>query len=256
MPIVRSGAMAAICVSFRERRTMPRLDAARNLPLAAAPDIAMTPFVLTGFAVLVVCTSILSGIFGMAGGVILIGVLLSFMPVPAAMALHGATQIAANLSRAFMWRRHIRIATALFYVAGALGAVLLWSLFLYVPERAHAFVALGLIPFAVRLVPDAWQGRPENRLDAVLYGAICMTAILMGHFAKLVYFGALIDDVVFEEPHVLAVAIAMAVLGTSLGGLVLERMKDVAFRRWADGIVNAVSLWYLGYGLYLLFVKA
>ncbi|MCZ8312297.1 MAG: sulfite exporter TauE/SafE family protein [Magnetospirillum sp.] len=267
---------------------MPRLDAARNLPLAAAPDIAMTPFVLTGFAVLVVCTSTLSGIFGMAGGVILIGVLLSFMPVPAAMALHGATQIAANLSRAFMWRRHIRTATALFYVAGALGAVLLWSLFLYVPERAHAFVALGLIPFAVRLVPDAWQGRPENRLDAVLYGAICMTAILMtgvagpmldafflrgkfdrreivatksavqsfGHFAKLVYFGALIDDVVFEEPHVLAVAIAMAVLGTSLGGLVLERMKDVAFRRWADGIVNAVSLWYLGYGLYLLFVKA
>jgi uncharacterized membrane protein YfcA len=77
-----------------------------------------------------------------------------------------------------------------------------------------------------------------------------------GHFAKLVYFGALIDDVVFEEPHVLAVAIAMAVLGTSLGGLVLARMKDVAFRRWADGIVNAVSLWYLGYGLYLMFVKA
>jgi uncharacterized membrane protein YfcA len=248
----------------------------------------MTPLILAGFAALVVCTSILSGIFGMAGGVILIGVLLSFMPVPAAMALHGATQIAANLSRAFMWRRHVRIATALFYVAGALGAVLLWSLFLYVPERALAFVMLGIVPFAMRLVPDAWQGRPENRLDAVLYGAICMTAILMtgvagpmldafflrgkldrreivatksavqsfGHFAKLVYFGALIDDVVFEEPHVLAVAIAMAVLGTSLGGLVLARMKDVAFRRWADGIVNAVSLWYLGYGLYLMFVKA
>lgn len=103
----------------------------------------MTPLVLAGFAALVVATSILSGIFGMAGGVILIGVLLSFMPVPAAMALHGATQIAANLSRAFMWRRHIRIATASFCVAGAFGAVLLWSLFLYVPERAHAFVLLG-----------------------------------------------------------------------------------------------------------------
>jgi hypothetical protein len=33
-------------------------------------------------------------------------------------------------------------------------------------------------------------------------------------------------------------------------------MKDVAFRRWADGIVNVVCLWYLGYGLYLMFVKA
>ena len=35
-------------------------------------------------------TSFLSGIFGMAGGLVLVGVLLALMPVPEAMALHAA----------------------------------------------------------------------------------------------------------------------------------------------------------------------
>ena len=49
---------------------------------------------LIGGAMLV--TSILSGIFGMAGGMILMGLLLWLLPVADAMALHGVTQIASN----------------------------------------------------------------------------------------------------------------------------------------------------------------
>jgi uncharacterized membrane protein YfcA len=41
-----------------------------------------------------VATAFLSGIFGMAGGLILIGVLLVILPVPEAMMLHGVTQMA------------------------------------------------------------------------------------------------------------------------------------------------------------------
>ena len=244
----------------------------------------MTPLVLAGFAALVVATSILSGIFGMAGGVILIGVLLSFMPVPIAMALHGATQIAANLSRAILWRRYIQWRTVVSYGAGLGVAVGVWSLFLYVPERAVAFLLLGLSPFAMKLVPDSWRGAPENRVDSFLYGAVCMTAILMtgvagpmldafflrgkferreivasksavqslGHLGKVLYFGALVDSGALDEPLVLGVAIGAAILGTSLGGMVLARMQDVSFRRWADRIVTTVCLWYVVYGVYLL----
>ena len=53
-------------------------------------------------------TSFLSGIFGMAGGLILVGVLLAILPLPAAMMLHGVTQLASNLWRASLWWRHIR----------------------------------------------------------------------------------------------------------------------------------------------------
>jgi len=45
--------------------------------------------------VTMVATAFLSGIFGMAGGLILIGVLLVILPVPEAMMLHGVTQMAS-----------------------------------------------------------------------------------------------------------------------------------------------------------------
>jgi uncharacterized membrane protein YfcA len=52
----------------------------------------------------VLSTSFISGVFGMAGGMILMGLLLLFMPLAPAMVLHGLTQIAANLARAWSWR--------------------------------------------------------------------------------------------------------------------------------------------------------
>ena len=55
-----------------------------------------------------VATAFLSGLFGMAGGLILIGVLLALMPLPTAMVLHAITQMASNGWRAFLWRAHIR----------------------------------------------------------------------------------------------------------------------------------------------------
>ena len=44
-------------------------------------------------AVAVLITSFISGILGMAGGMILMGVLLALLPLPTAMVLHGVTQM-------------------------------------------------------------------------------------------------------------------------------------------------------------------
>jgi uncharacterized membrane protein YfcA len=63
-----------------------------SLPLAA------------GFAAAIVSTSFVSGIFGMAGGMILMGILLAFMPMAPAMVLHGLVQISATGWRARQWR--------------------------------------------------------------------------------------------------------------------------------------------------------
>ena len=42
----------------------------------------MTPLTIAALGALMVATAFLSGLFGMAGGLILIGVLLSLMPLP------------------------------------------------------------------------------------------------------------------------------------------------------------------------------
>ena len=72
----------------------------------------------------VLSTSFVSGVFGMAGGMILMGLLLSLMPLAPAMALHGITQIASNVARAWLWRQHINWPIVARYAAGALIAVL------------------------------------------------------------------------------------------------------------------------------------
>ena len=68
----------------------------------------MTPLMIAALGLLMVATAFLSGLFGMAGGLILIGVLLALMPLPTAMVLHAITQMASNGWRAFLWRAHIR----------------------------------------------------------------------------------------------------------------------------------------------------
>jgi hypothetical protein len=68
-------------------------------------EIRMTPLLITALGLLMVATAFLSGLFGMAGGLILIGVLLTILPLPSAMVLHAITQIASNGWRAFLWRR-------------------------------------------------------------------------------------------------------------------------------------------------------
>src|ERR1700748_2331791 len=124
--------------------------------------------------VVMVGTSLLSGIFGMAGGMILVGVLLLPMPVPDAMMLHGITQMASNGWRGLLWWRHIRLASAASYVAGSLLALLAWSFTLYVPSTPVALLLLGSTPFVVRLAPKSYQPNPESRGQGLLLVPWCM----------------------------------------------------------------------------------
>ena len=66
----------------------------------------MSPLLISVLCLTMVGTSFLSGIFGMAGGMILMGVLLVLLPVPEAMMLHGVTQMASNGWRGLLWWRH------------------------------------------------------------------------------------------------------------------------------------------------------
>src|SRR4051794_41871999 len=78
---------------------------------------------IAALGALMVATAFLSGLFGMAGGMILIGVLLMLMPLPTAMVLHAITQMASNGWRAFLWRAHIPGGAGVVYFVGWGGAL-------------------------------------------------------------------------------------------------------------------------------------
>src|SRR6185369_1955157 len=65
-------------------------------------------------------TSFISGILGMAGGMIFMGILLALLPVPAAMVLHGISQLAANGWRAILLRDRVEWRVVSRFAAGAL----------------------------------------------------------------------------------------------------------------------------------------
>jgi uncharacterized membrane protein YfcA len=247
----------------------------------------MTPLLISALCLAMVGTSFLSGIFGMAGGMILIGILLVLMPVPEAMMLHGVTQLASNGWRGLLWWRHVRWAPVVAYVTGCALALGVWWFTRYVPSLPVALLLLGLTPFMVRLLPKSFRPNAESLPQGTFYGTICMTLILLtgvagplidtiflggkldrkeivatkaicqifGHAAKLVYFGTLIDQAASVDPIVAGLAIVSSMIGTSLAKQVLEAMTDQQYRKWANGIIVVIAGYYVLHGTYLMIVS-
>ena len=246
----------------------------------------MSLIVTAAVLVTMIATAFLSGIFGMAGGLVLIGILLVLLPVPEAMMLHGVTQMASNGWRGLLWWKHVRWGAAGAYIVGCLLALVAWSFTRYVPSLPVALLLLGVTPFVVRLLPKSYSPDPSNLKQGTLYGTICMTLILLtgvsgplvdsfflggkldrreivatkaicqvfGHAAKLVYFGALIDQTASVDPVVAVLAIISSMVGTTLAKRVLEAMSDQQYRRWANGIIVTTACYYLAHGSYLLVI--
>lgn len=243
----------------------------------------MSAVLMLGLITTMVGTSFLSGIFGMAGGLVLMGVVLAVLPVPEAMALHAVTQMASNGWRGLLWMRYVRWRAAVVFLSGGVMAFALWSLWRYVPSKGLAFILLGLSPFLVRLVPpgkldpdrlthglacgaasmgmmllagvtgpliDAFfLGGGFERREIVATKAVCQT---LNHTAKLVYFGSLVGQGASLDPVMAAGAVAASIVGTSLARPVLERLSDGQYRRWASHIITVIAVCYLAQGGYLL----
>ena len=248
----------------------------------------MTPLMIAALGALMVGTAFLSGLFGMAGGMILIGVLLVLMPLPTAMVLHAITQMASNGWRAFLWRAHIKWRPVSVYLIGCALALAVWSITRYVPDKPIALLLLGITPFMARLLPSDVKPNPDSIWQGSVYGSICMGLMLMtgvsgplldtfflggnferrqiiatkatcqvaSHLTKLIYFGGIIDQAATLNPVLALVAVAASMLGTTLSRRVLEAMSDQQFRRWANHIITTVASYYLLYGGWLLVAKS
>jgi len=240
---------------------------------------------LTLIAVTIVGSSFISGIFGMAGGMVLLGVLLLFFDVVTGMVLFSTIQLAANGWRAVLWWRFVRWPIFWVYVVGAFLAFLGMRAIAFVPDKAVVYLCLGALPFLIEMLPAAAHPNIERRgvpfITGVLTTLVQLVAGVGGlfldiffqkssldrkttvatkavtqtfaHLLRLLYFGSLAGaaDVVPLWAH--APAIALAIVGTSLAPYVLERLTDVGFRQWTRWIIFAISVVYLARGAWLLY---
>lgn len=232
----------------------------------------------------VVITSIISGIFGMAGGLILMLVFGLFLPVQTAMVLHGITQFFSNGWRAVIWRQWIDWRIIGLYTLGALPALIVPFVFAYVPEKPVMLIILGLVPYLAFAIPERWALDASKTRHAVICGFVVAGLQLIAgvagplldtffvrskldrravvatkaatqafsHTLKVGYYGVLVAQVPALHLDVYFAAIAAAVIGTTLAGPILEKMSNENFRRWTKTIVLIVGAISVAQGLYLL----
>jgi uncharacterized membrane protein YfcA len=230
-------------------------------------------------------TSFISGILGMAGGMILMGVLLALLPLPAAMMLHGISQLASNGGRAFMLREEVDWRVFRGYAIGAAVALSFFAAIHLVVGKAAAMILMGLTPFVVLALPEKLHLNVERRGHSTLCGVVCLTLNLtagiagpildvffvrskmsrhavvatkaltqtLSHLVKILYFGGVMAVEGTEVTPLLAgTMVALAFVGTSLSKQVLERMSDASFRQWTRWTVMTLGVMYLASGLRLL----
>jgi uncharacterized protein len=237
----------------------------------------LTPFLLL-FVVLITAT--VSGVFGMAGGLMLMGALTLAMPVAAAMVTHGAVQFVSNGWRAVLHRQHINWPIILMYGVGSAIAAGLLALVTYEPTKAWVYLMLGLVPGL------AWLPKGRFNLDAAkpAHGVACGLSVTglnviagvsgplldvffvrtaltrhqivatkaatqaFSHSVKMMFYGApLIGAAQSGMPPAwfFLVAAPLAMIGAWLGGKVLDRMSDVKFLKWTRWIVTGLGVIYL-----------
>jgi uncharacterized membrane protein YfcA len=246
----------------------------------------MTPALFYAIlAVSVLVTSFISGILGMAGGMILMGILLTMMSLPAAMMMHGVTQLASNAWRALLWRKWVDWRVFRGYVLGAMLALGFFAMLQLVVSKPVALIAMGLTPFVSLALPESLHLNVERRGQSFACGLVCsslsLTAGVSGpildvffirskmtrhavvatkamtqsfsHLQKIVYFGAMVVGARgVVEPWLAAMMVVLAFTGTSLSRRVLERMNDVSFRLWTRRTVVVLGTYYIANGVWLL----
>jgi uncharacterized protein len=230
--------------------------------------------------VVIFVTAVLTGVFGLAGGLVLMGALALVLPVSAAFVTHGVVQIVANGARAILHRNHINWTTAGLYLVGSLVAGGVVAAVSYVPSKPLLFLLLGLTPAIV------WLPKEHLRLDAqrpthafvcglmvtglnllagvagplldVFFVRTTMTrhqivatkaaTQVFSHVAKVVVYGApmlKLTGTGMPPPWLFLVAAPLSIAGTMVGGKILDRLTDKTFIKWTRLIVTGIGVVYL-----------
>lgn len=228
----------------------------------------------------VLATATLSGVFGMAGGLILMGVLTAVMPAAAALAIHGLVQMASNASRIVLHLKHVSWRVVGFYAIGAFATMGAFTVIAYTPSKAVVYLALGLLPILAwlpeRHIPlDA--ARPSHAvLAGILSTVLALTSGVSGpladvflvrsvltrhqvlstkaalqmfsHVSKVVFYGGAIlmaGGGGFAPPWLLIGSCLLAAAGVSIGARVLDRLSDQGFQSGRRWIFTAIAAIYL-----------
>lgn len=231
-------------------------------------------------------TAFLSSIFGMLGGLILMGVLITILPVSQAMVLHGLIQLTSNGYRAWLNKTDIKwnIVSTLI-IGNIISLVGLFSL-AFVPDKITVLLVLGLLPYIAWALPKnksldvskkpigilagmmvvgsnllSGTGGPLldiffQRVNMTRHQVVATKAVAqsLGHISKIIFFGFLTTSKFNTWPSfwLIFFAVIASVIGTTLGKIILDKIDDRTFFVWTQSILLTIGAVFIAYALYLM----
>ena len=228
--------------------------------------MALDPGAIAWLAAAAFATSVLSAVVGMAGGIILLSVMLLFLEPLVAIPLHGVVQLVSNGSRTWIQRRHVQWSITWRYAMLLLPAGYLGILIALELPAETTRLAIGLFVLAATWRPG-WlmlgthpeQTSPRKRFYA-LGGAVGFLSVVigatgpliapfflnlgfsrqtivgtkaacqaLGHIAKIALFGVVAAFAYTDWALPLLLLAAMVIAGTWLGSRLLERVNERGF---------------------------
>jgi uncharacterized membrane protein YfcA len=218
-------------------------------------------------------TSALSGIAGLGGGTLLIGLFYAIGMAPAeAVPLFAAVQLVSNSSRTLAYVRHVHWPAAGWFLLAAVPATVVMAPFaarvdadlvrlvlaglilasLVPGARAQALPArpsfviagllngsLGMFVGATGLFVGRLFFRPEWRKETTI-GTMALTQVL-GHGLRVLAYG-LVGFSALAQPLLLGALCASVVLGTAVGKQLNGRLDEAAFARLFQVVLVGLSL--------------
>ena len=232
-------------------------------------------------------TAFLSSIFGMLGGLILMGILVSILSVGPAMVLHGLIQTTSNGYRAWLNRKDKKWKVILMILTGSLISLIFLTFIAFQPSEILIIFALGILPYLALCVPKEFSlniakpaigvvaggvvvftnliagvGGPLldvffQKVDMTRHEVVATKAVAqtIGHIAKVFFFGGLLISFSLENwPSSCLIfgAVIVSVIGTTMGKRVLDIIDDDLFFRWTQIIVLSVGAILIIRGIFLL----
>lgn len=248
----------------------------------------MSAATLAFLLVVIFGTAVLTGVFGLAGGLVLSGALALVLPVRETFVTHGLVQLVANGSRAWLHRAHINWRTIAFYVIGSAIAGVTVGAIAYAPSKPTLYLLLGLTPILVWLPKDKLRLDAQRPSDAFFCGLMVTglnliagvagplldvffvrTAMtrhqivatkaatqVFSHLAKVTVFGSALLHAAKGSAHMppvwlFIVAAPLSIFGAIVGGWILDRLTDKSFIRYTRRIVTAIGVVYLARAVWL-----
>ncbi len=235
---------------------------------------------------IVFATSLLSGVLGMGGGMILMGALSLYLPAKTAIVVHGVIQLHSNGFRALLNKKHINWSVLPYYFIGNLLGFSVLQVLIFPPSKRVMFLLLGLLPFFSFLlrsqlkfnIINKWSslacgfiisllkiiagtsgpildlfflGSPLKRHEVIATKAITQTS---SHLIKIIFY----INIFFENKEsnypsgvFLGTAILLSLLGAGSGKYILDNIKESQFRNYSQVILFTIGAVYLLKGVTL-----